>query len=355
METTYLYVVHSDTDEQNLYAEFFDKDKAIAYAKANESDLTWVEELEVSLDEDQEVIDVFNAETIWVAGMGMEDTPTKEVDYDMPTREDDDRRDSFEDLVEKLEENENMVECKECFDLFPKADCIKLDIGYICPTCSEAGKVFTVSDENTFKLDFPEYEKFDNRNEMIPEEDDSNISVIENEPISTPEEAIDFLVKDEKEAIAGYEQAAEVVEASDVENKEEILDTLDHIKEEEEEHIEELAELVEIDEPEVPEDETDSISDKEVEDIVQKAEETIESDEELVEHVNEEHPAIESDQKLVGTDNAVVDCETVKVITHSEDEKPLDCKMEKDPLTTPLTESSVIQGSYEISEVSSLS
>ena len=47
----------------------------------------------------------------------------------------------------------------------------------------------------------------------------------------TPEEAVPFLVNDEVEAVAGYEQAAEVVADSDLENKEEILDTIDHIKE----------------------------------------------------------------------------------------------------------------------------
>ena len=54
------------------------------------------------------------------------------------------------------------------------------------------------------------------------------------------EDAVDFLVKDEEEAIAGYEKVEDAVEDFDVENKKEILDTLDHIKEEEEEHIEEL-------------------------------------------------------------------------------------------------------------------
>ena len=49
--------------------------------------------------------------------------------------------------------------------------------------------------------------------------------------------------------------------------------------------------------------------------------------------------AIESDQELNGMDNAVVDCQTeYKVIAHSEDEKPLDCKIKKAPLEKPLTE-----------------
>lgn len=44
---------------------------------------------------------------------------------------------------------------------------------------------------------------------------------------------------------------------------------------------------------------------------------------ELVEHVNEENDPIESDQELQGTDNAVNACKVNKVITHADDEKPL--------------------------------
>lgn len=60
--------------------------------------------------------------------------------------------------------------------------------------------------------------------------------------------------------------------------------------------------------------------------------------ESLKEHINDRDPAIESDQELEGTDNAVVDCKVADVITHSEDEKPVDCKGEKKPLEKPLTE-----------------
>ena len=59
----------------------------------------------------------------------------------------------------------------------------------------------------------------------------------------TIDDAIDFLVKDEEEAIAGYEKVEDAIEDFDVVNKKEILDTIDHIKEEEEEHIEELVAL----------------------------------------------------------------------------------------------------------------
>lgn len=46
----------------------------------------------------------------------------------------------------------------------------------------------------------------------------------------------------------------------------------------------------------------------------------------IFEHINDRPAPVESTQKLDGIDNAVVDCEVAKVITHSEDEKPVVCK-----------------------------
>ena len=67
----------------------------------------------------------------------------------------------------------------------------------------------------------------------------------------------------------------------------------------------------------------------------------------LEEHINDRPADIESDQELHGTDNAVVDCEVAKVIAHSEDEKPLDCKMEKPALEEPLAGEEVDAKLYE--------
>lgn len=266
-----VYAVNSDLDDGILYAEFATKEEAIDYAKKHLDKLPFVDELEVTYDANGEIEDVLNYKTIW-AHNEEEATPETEDDYwdDLATMYDEEQAnkhdlgdttwfESMDNLVETLEESEDTVECKECFDLFPKADCIKLDIGYICPTCAEDG---TVSEEDLFKMDFPEYEKMSVGNDMIPDEPmipaepSEEVPPVETEdeidPISTPEEAVPFLVKDEEEAIAGYEKAAEVVEDSDLENKDEILEVIDHIKEEEEEHIKELIELVE------PTDEEDS-------------------------------------------------------------------------------------------------
>lgn len=46
----------------------------------------------------------------------------------------------------------------------------------------------------------------------------------------------------------------------------------------------------------------------------------------IIEHINDRPAPVESTQKLDGIDNAVVDCEVAKVVTHSEDEKPVICK-----------------------------
>ena len=169
--------------------------------------------------------------------------------------------------------------------------------------------------DDFFNEDFSDPVDFeDEESEEEPEE-----SIFDN--AESVEEVVDILVKDEEEAIAVYEEAAdkieELVSEEDIEETKEILD---HIKEEEEEHIEELEALV--DTEEIDEEETKG--------------------EELEEHVNEEHPAIESDQELEGTDNAVVDCRVADVITHSEDEKPVDCEGKKKPLEKPLVEALLV-------------
>lgn len=139
---------------------------------------------------------------------------------------------SFSDMVEELEDHEDMVECKECFELFPKADCMKAQHGYICPTCGKGiscPDFIPTSRDITIDLydqDFPEYES------TIPAPD--SIKSI-----------FDTLIEDELEAIEGYDIAEEQIQTARVaaKDKDRVLDTLAHIKEEEEEHIDELREF----------------------------------------------------------------------------------------------------------------
>lgn len=356
MQTYIKFVVHSDLNDELVYAEFDSKKEAIRYARDYSNEFTYVDKVECFLDPETNRIDeIISSTTVWTyLDESLEDPQpsTEEEDYwdmmiaDHETEEQNKYNlgdttwfESLDNLVEDMEENEDMVECKECFDLFPKADCVKLAFGYICPCCNKGTEV---ADSDIFKIEFPEYEKFSEPEEEYPtvEVEDEPETVEpemenENDPISTPEEAVPFLVNDEVEAVAGYEKAAEVVADSDLENKEEILDTIDHIKEEEEEHIEELQDLVEVEDDEIVEVENDPISDeaKEVEEAA------VDVEEELVEHINDRAEPIESDQELEGTDNAVVDCKVADVVTHSEDEKPVDCEGKKKPLEKPLTES----------------
>ena len=476
MQTYIKFVVHSDLNDELVYAEFDSKKEAIRYARDYSNEFTYVDKVECFLDPETGRIDeIVSSTTVWTyldESLEEPQPSTEEEDYwdmmvDQSEPNENDRYDigdttwfeSLDNLVEDMEENEDMVECKECFDLFPKADCVKLAFGYICPTCNHGSEV---ADSDIFKIEFPEYEKFSGSEEEYPTVEVENEPETvepemenENDPISTPEEAVPFLVNDEVEAVAGYEKAAEVVADSDLENKEEILDTIDHIKDEEEEHIEELQDLVEVEEDEIVEVENDPISDEtettepqpinedistaltpdqltefsehlksvdadgftetiEVSEVIEPASNGLGEDEisaslywsvdenafkfdlsvyhtsednngevgpdgyltddyyetyatieelyndyptyveylyneyksTLTEHVNDRAEPVESDQKLEGTDNAVVDCKVADVVTHSEDEKPVDCEGEKKPLEKPLTEKLDVTNGY---------
>ena len=316
-ETVYIYIVHSDINENNVYAEFENEKEAISYAERHQDELTWVDKVEVALDDDGDVAEMFDSETIWVSSESRSEEPIGEDDYwDMMAAEEEDRKlvaldlgDTTwfegldtEALVEKMEENEDMVECKECFELFPKQDGFKIELGYVCPHCHQVrgdSEVhfepdFEVADSDVFKLDFPELEKFrDSDSEFanaepnvpnaVPEEPSVEPACVGPEceaPVEAPvtkEETIATLVRDEHEAIDGYEKAKVEIEANpelDKKEKEEILDTIEHIKEEEIEHIEELDELVvseeeveEIEDIEKVEDENGSISDADEETV----------------------------------------------------------------------------------------
>lgn len=163
----------------------------------------------------------------------------------------------FDDMVEALEENEDMVECKECFDLFPKAECERSEVGYVCPICkglrTAPARARFVDPYDSYTQEFPEVQEYD------PD------SMVEYEKEPGLGDALADLIKDEYEAIDGYEVADETIQHADIDEdeKDEILDTLDHIKEEEEEHIDELKELCpECDTKEEPTDESEEATEK---------------------------------------------------------------------------------------------
>jgi hypothetical protein len=152
----------------------------------------------------------------------------------------DPKADNFDQMVEDLELNEDMVECKECFDLFPKVDCLKQAVGYLCPTCQR------------MHMPRPNFDDVSSRDITVDLYDQEFPDVQDYDPGTTKNwseeptvnDALEDLLTDEVEAVDGYVKAAEVVETQEPENAEEILDTIDHIKEEEEEHIEEIKDLM---------------------------------------------------------------------------------------------------------------
>ena len=181
--------------------------------------------------------------------------------------------DKFEQMVEAIEETEDMVECKECFDLFPKAECTKIAHGYICPTCGREQPrnlddiSFTDITTDLYSQEFPDVMDYDSEFKAKVEAD--------REAAMNVDSVVDALIKDEYDAIEGYEVADEVVQHSDLEaeEKEDLLDTIDHIKEEEEEHIDELKDAADLeikdleDEKEDPKDEKDEDPKEETEEV----------------------------------------------------------------------------------------
>ncbi len=197
--------------------------------------------------EDISEIDDEEYEKMYQDYLDRQDVP---ADWDDPNRFPPKTEDlNIKEAVKNLEEHEDEVECKCCFDLFPKADCVKTEDGYICKKC----------------------------NQELHSHQGTNLDLIDNDPFSLD-----------------YEDPRDPEEPEEAEIKEEPLDANE----------------------------------------VRKHEAGIE--ETLEEHINDRPADIKSDQELQGADNAVVDCEVAKVIAHSEDEKPLDCKMEKPALEEPL-------------------
>jgi hypothetical protein len=197
----------------------------------------------------------------------------------------------FDEMVEALEENEDMVECKECFDLVPKVDCERAEVGYICPTCrglrTAPAQARFVDPYDSYTQDFPEVTDYD------PD------SVVEYEKEPGLGDALSDLIRDEYEAIDGYEVADETIQHADIdeEDKDEILDTLDHIKEEEEEHIDELKELCPECDP-VAEPETEPVAEPEVEpEKLEEAAEEVDDEEAAEEAEVEEIPEEESPEE----------------------------------------------------------
>ena len=256
-----------------------------------------------------------------------------DVDYDEIAKQyKEDQTDWIDDsklikeAVDAMEENESEVECKCCFEIFPKENCIKTENGYICKKCnqeicSHQGTNLDLIDDDPFSLDYEDPRDFDELEEIE----------VKDEPVDANE------VRKHEKAI--NEELKVIIDFSDYKPWSGAVDTYELIKD-----ADKLDELEAYLEELYP----DGITATQINDILWfDGEEVLkylglgdaedeEIDESIKEHINDRPADIESDQEYQGVDNAVVDCKKYTVVAHSEDEKPVDCKLEKPALEEPL-------------------
>ena len=164
----YIYFVKCPGCEDEMF-HFFDEAKEFALSSMTKKPV--ITQIEVHRNDFGECVDSFDLGTVWSYEQMMSDIPdateetvfsksetfntsdwdvaadlagfTDDVEgYDFITKDPIKKRPlpaemTIEALIEEMEEFEDMVECKECYDLKPKSDCkYEEGRGYVCAECS---------------------------------------------------------------------------------------------------------------------------------------------------------------------------------------------------------------------------
>lgn len=225
------YVVHSDVDENNIYAEFDNMDEAIKYANDNIDSETWVDMVTCNENgEDYDYVTVWNYQDDgdpFSANFPTTDSvdSSDDPDYEEFAKQYEDITENcdidFDEMQEAMEENEDEVECKICFERHPKPDCVKTPAGYVCKDCMEEalGEEYIKKDKVKTKPieECDKARKANKLKEKIAKLQKAKkiTEAAEKEKLEIPEDfegQMDFLAADEDEAIKGYEAVLKVIE-----------------------------------------------------------------------------------------------------------------------------------------------
>jgi hypothetical protein len=154
----YIYIVKCpDCDDEHF--DFFDEAKALAmdYAGAHPGKCPYITQVEVDRNDFGECTSSCDLGTVWSweEACGMADKNPESVfskadlcadceDPEFAALDNDFRKPipsgmTLEQLVEEMEENEDVVECRWCDELFDKSECrYEVDLGWLCHQCIAA-------------------------------------------------------------------------------------------------------------------------------------------------------------------------------------------------------------------------
>jgi len=207
IKTNYKYIVYSDPEGKLVLSEFANKDEAIKFAEEHVLDVSYIDEIKSEFSESDILLNEYPPVTIWTAADFAknafdQDWPddaeiaainAEESEWDKLLAQDDgidaQLQGKIKEMHEAMEDKEELVECQECFDLFPKSECFKADYGYLCPHCHELHVLVIPAelvDDAAFDLDFDDPEEFRDEESVVnieaPVEEPEIITV--EEPVS---------------------------------------------------------------------------------------------------------------------------------------------------------------------------